>query len=149
MIAAGSKHRARAVQQQTEGGPIWARLRSTRSKEPKPFLEVLFRIAAGEHKGEEYFWQGYLSEKAAARTLESLQACGMAGDDIRVVNLAGLPNEVEVQIDHDTYKGTTTARIAFVNAPGRGETAPSWDEMAERVKQIVSGDVFGGDDVGF
>jgi hypothetical protein len=60
-------------------------------------------------------WSGFFTEKAQARTLEALRACGWRGDDLSQLSFpAG--NEVLVVVEDEEYNGKIHSRIAFVNA---------------------------------
>lgn len=80
---------------------------------------VIFELTDPELAGETVPWWGYFTERTAERTMQSLRFCGWKGDD--VTTLDGLTdNEVEVEIEHNTYKGKTNARVAWVNRVGGG-----------------------------
>lgn len=77
-------------------------------------VAILFELL---DTGEQITWYGYLSDRAADRTIESLITCGVT--DLQT--LAGLGSEeVELDIEHDTYNGTTRARVKWVNRLGSG-----------------------------
>jgi hypothetical protein len=62
-------------------------------------------------------WDGWLSEKALERTVESLRHCGWEGSDVS--ELHGLDaNEVELVIEHEEYEGNTYAKVRWVNRGG-------------------------------
>lgn len=82
-------------------------------------VQVIFDILDPDYDGETVPWWGYFSEKTAERTMQSLRYCGWKGDD--VTNLEGISdNEVELEVEHNTYNGKTNARVAWVNRPGSG-----------------------------
>lgn len=71
-------------------------------------------------KGTRRPFYGFLSEAAYERTIESLEYMGWFGDDISALKLVDLPNEFEIEIEHEAYEGETHDKIKWVNALGRG-----------------------------
>jgi hypothetical protein len=62
-------------------------------------------------------WDGWLSDAAADRTLESLRYCGWEGDDL--TELRGLDaNEVELVIEQEDYQGRSYPKVKWVNRGG-------------------------------
>lgn len=106
MIDAG-KHRAVAVK-----GELGE------SKSGTPHVAVEFQLL---EEGSFIFWYGYLTEKTQVRTVESLRACGWTGNDLsRDLMAEGLGSkEVELDIVHETYNGTTRPKVNWVNDPNR------------------------------
>lgn len=86
------EHPARAVE--------WA-LRSVGQNET-PAVAVRFRLTDGPRRANYITWDGWLTDKAFDRTIESLQYCGWKGDDLR--DLQGLDaNEVSLVIELEDY----------------------------------------------
>lgn len=86
------------------------------SKSGTEQVAVLFEL----EDGARLTWYGYLTEKTAERTMNSLIACGVTD----LETLEGLGNdEVELVIEHETYEGTTRAKIQWVNRLGSGGVA--------------------------
>lgn len=82
-------------------------------------VQVIFDLLDPDYDGRTVPWWGYFSEKTAERTMQSLRYCGWKGDD--VTNLDGISdNEVEIEVEHNTYNGKTNARVAWVNRVGGG-----------------------------
>ncbi len=82
-----------------------------------PYVEVIFEVIDGEHKGKRFPWQGYLTEKTTERTLQALKhaGCTFPGDDI--TNLTGLGSkDVEIQVEMTDFG----PRVAWVNEPRVG-----------------------------
>jgi hypothetical protein len=84
-------------------------------------IAVQFELV--EPQGQRITWFGFFTENATERTVESLRHCGWRGDDLSVfVEGAPLPEgfdqEVELVVEHNTYNGKTSARVAFVNSGG-------------------------------
>jgi hypothetical protein len=87
------------------------------------FWNVVLRIEdEGPSKGQFAEWQGYLTEKTTARTLESLSHMGFDGSTPESIG----KNLVYVDIEHETYpekddqgqptgKTITRHRVAWVN----------------------------------
>lgn len=84
----------------------------------------------GPLHGQRRVWYGFFTEKAADRTLESLQHCGWSSDELKdIINLddegcrRALPNVVELVIENETYNGRTVEKVRWVNAIGEGRSA--------------------------
>lgn len=82
----------------------------------KDFIKCEFTVTDGEYAGRTMSWYGYLSEKTAKRTIESLRHCGWTGD-----NLAGdmpglMSQKVSLTVDNETYNGNTRLRVKWVNS---------------------------------
>ena len=70
--------------------------------------------------GKQLTWYGYLTEKAAERTMNSLITFGVSD----LETLEGLSaNEVDIVVEHDEYNGKVHAKIAWINALGSGGVA--------------------------
>lgn len=83
-----------------------------------PYVQVSFELTAGDQKGRRLLWRGYLTEDAAARTIESLRLMGWRGSRLD----DGLPglhtNEVELVVEHEESQkeaGKFWPKVAFVN----------------------------------
>jgi hypothetical protein len=92
-----------------------------------PFLEFYLTIIGGEHAGQRVRWTGYFTENTNERTIQSIQICGWAGEDISEFSdgsLHGLDsNEVEIVVEHEDYtndqgEAKTVARVAWINRAG-------------------------------
>ena len=84
-------------------------------------VQVIVEIQDGEHKGERYRWDGWLTEKTAQRTLESLRHLGWETD--RLDDLRGIDSKDAVAvIEHETNEqnGKTYARVQWINGVGAG-----------------------------
>lgn len=88
----------------------------------KEQVAVEFEITTAEFIGQRITWYGFFTEKTTARTLESLRYAGLKGNDIS--DLSDLSREdtpvVEIVVEHDTYNGKTSAKVAWVNRQGGG-----------------------------
>lgn len=99
----------------------WALIESQKGT---PGVAVEFVLVDG---GEDITWDGWLSDGAFDRTLESLRYCGFKGENLE--DLQGLDaNEVELVIEPETYEGKTKLKVQWVNRPGgiaaRSKMAP-------------------------
>jgi hypothetical protein len=140
-------------------GTFFARAIASQSglKESKekhtPMFFVLFEITQGENKGQTVRWEGWLTEGAQARTIESLIYCGLESDDL--ASPVGIDkNEVPIVVDEETYmapvmeKGQPvfdesgkpktvqrfSSRVQWVNNPARGASVhESMDTAAAAV----------------
>lgn len=89
------------------------------------FVQLSGVITEGEFKGQMLSWTGWFTDKAMARTIDSLKYCGCTFPNNDVTDLTGVDaNEVLFQVEHQTFEsdtGTKTfARIAFINSLARG-----------------------------
>ena len=116
-----------------------------------PFIEFYLQIAEGEEKGKRVRWTGYFTEKTQERTIDALQTCGWAGDDLSEFSdghLHGLDaNEVEIVTELEEYEKNgekkTTPRVKWINKSGgwvNVENAMAPDAAAsfgEKMKGLV------------
>jgi hypothetical protein len=85
-------------------------------------IYVDFEITQGPHAGQHLAWYGYFSEKAADRTLESLEFCGWDGES-SLLELKGFGSkEVELvaEIEKDDRDGREYLKVRWVNRIGGG-----------------------------
>ena len=100
-----------------------------------PAVSVEFSFLAPEYASEGIAWDGWLTENAYARTVESLRHCGWEGDD--VTDLQGLDaNEVELVVEAEEYEGKTYPRVKWVNRLGGIATKPPMS--ADRTKAFAA-----------
>lgn len=99
-----------------------------------PFLEFYLTVKEGDSKGQRARWTGYFTENTNERSIQSLQHCGWAGDDLSEFadgELHGLDtNDVEIVVEHEEYEvvdketGQKTGevkkmpRVAWINKAG-------------------------------
>lgn len=91
------------------------------SQKMTPFVSVTFEVTAGDHAGSEVEWKGYFSEKTQAGAIKDLLTLGFPGNDPE--ELAGnhpelVPNEVEIVVEHETYRDQTRERVRWINPVG-------------------------------
>ena len=125
-------------------------------KNETPAMQIVFQIQdEGPHQGDTIRWDGWLTEKAQDRTIESLQHCGWTGDDVSVFARDGAPlqgldlNDVELVVEMESYEkeGETkhAAKVQWVNRIGGGRGLNVENAMpeakalafAEKMKGIV------------
>lgn len=83
-----------------------------------PCVAVRFQIIEPhEQFGERITWYGYLSEKAQARTIESLRIAGFKGDDLTDLSSLG-SDQCEIDVQNETYEGKVQTRVKWVNRIG-------------------------------
>ncbi len=110
--------------------PIEAMIGKSKQKNT-PFVGVMYEVVGGEFNGQRLKWEGYLTEKTAERTLESLQNCGWTGDDVSVFAKPEggkfLTNEVDLVVEMEKYQGDDPAKagkeypkVQWVNKVGSG-----------------------------
>lgn len=86
------------------------------SKSGTPYVMATFSL----DNNEQIRWYGYLSEKAANRTLKALVTLGFTGND--PVQLADmdqgnmLPIRVSIVVEEEMFDGKTNARVKYINA---------------------------------
>lgn len=92
-----------------------------------PFIEFYLTITDGDNKGGRARWTGYFTENTNERSVQSLQICGWAGDDLSEFEDGGLhgldANEVEIVVELETYKNEAgedrmSPRVAWINRGG-------------------------------
>jgi hypothetical protein len=98
-------------------------------------VAVTFVIDEGDWAGHEITWFGYFAEKTTARTMESLRTCGWVGDDLS--NLGALDQQVELVVEHETYKEKTQVKVAWVNRPGQGRVKLNNPMSPEELKRFA------------
>jgi hypothetical protein len=120
-------------------GRATAAVRS-RSSNGNERVVVSFVITQGKYDGKICTWLGYLTEKTADRTLESLRTCGWTGNDID--NLDGIEaNEVELDVRHNQNPetGKTHVEVRWVNALGGFRNRMSSnDAFAARIRDRLA-----------
>lgn len=96
----------------------------------KTRLRVLFELG-GDYTGRHLTWDGYFSESAFARTVESLEHMGWEGSDFS--DIQGLDkNEVVLVVSQETYDGKTRNRIDWVNRQADLRLFNPLDEAAKK-----------------
>lgn len=97
---------------------------SASSKKKTPQVVVTFEIVFEGGAVEEITWFGFLSDAAINRTIESLGHCGWSGDDLEELAKSdpriSLPNDVTIVCAPETYDGTNTLKVQWVNRLGQG-----------------------------
>lgn len=92
-----------------------------------PFLEFYCKILDGENKGGLVRWTGYFTENTSERSIQSLQTCGWAGDDLSDFadgELHGLDkNEVSIVVELEEYQNEqgetrSSPRVQWINRAG-------------------------------
>lgn len=77
---------------------------------------VLEVNSPSQYAGEKLYWYGYFTDKAAERTLESLEYCGWSSG--RIGDLSGIDgsHEVQVVVEHEQdQNGNTRAKPRWIN----------------------------------
>lgn len=119
------KYRARAIE---------AALGETKTQ--KEQVVVRFELLDEGYEDQTITWFGvFATDKMSRRVLEGLRACGWYGDDLG--DLSGVTeNVVDLEVEHDTWQGRTTARVKWVNRRGAG---PAIKPMApERARAFAA-----------
>lgn len=63
-------------------------------------VSVKFQFVGGANDGKQYTWNGYFTEKTAARTMDALEHCGWDGVDLKRLTGFGSKN-VELVVDEE------------------------------------------------
>ena len=85
------------------------------------YLTLRFTATQGDCVNETATKSMFFSEKALKRTVEDLRALGWQGDDPATITVEDLPNEVGIEVEHETFTGRDgedrlTARVKWINA---------------------------------
>lgn len=110
-----------------------------------PGATVVFAIAdEGPFEGKLIEWTGWLTDKTADRTAESLEFCGYDGTDPKTIS----KNLVQIVIEHETYakkdeatgeeKVYVNAKVRWVNDPDRARTLFTPMEEAQKIEAMAS-----------
>lgn len=107
------------------------------------FIAIAFEVGPAR---EIETWNGYLSEKAAPRTIQALRAMGWAGNDLSTIepDASNLPGWVQVDVQDDVAQDGTVrgTRIAFVNSlsgmVGTPMTENNRKSLALRLRALVA-----------
>lgn len=81
-------------------------------EEGKAFVSAEMKVTEGELMGETAEWTGWLTPKAMARTISTLQTMGMVGDNVLDMQL---DQEVMIVVDEDNFTGTPRMRVKWIN----------------------------------
>lgn len=88
--------------------PVEAMIGKSKNK-GTPFVGVMFEVIKGDFAGQKVKWEGFLTERTAERTIESLQHCGWTGDDLgafaKPETGKQLTNEVDLVVEMEKYEG--------------------------------------------
>lgn len=91
------------------------------------------RVYFATETGESISWDGYFSEKAVERTIESLRLCGCGFPSDDITNLEGLGSrQVEIVVENEEYQGKLYPRVRWVNEPGAVGIAKPLEEPAKK-----------------
>lgn len=83
------------------------------------YVAVTLMILEGPYRGHRAYWRGYFTKETHERTMESLRYMGW--DNNQLTDFGRLNSRVSIEINHQTYKGKTRARVAWIN-PLRGRS---------------------------
>lgn len=107
----------------------------------KDYVSADFDIEDDDGEVQTVEWRGWLTEKAAKRTLESLRLMGWTGDDVfgDLKADGALGNKVNIDVRHEEYQGKTTARVSFINAPDAdpAETEKKREAMRAKLAKVA------------
>lgn len=111
-IVRAGKFRAQAVSHE------WQRSRDKGTE----YVSVAFCLLEGPDEGSYVYWNGFFTENSEQRTVDSLLLAGWDGSSIGMLPGLGT-KEVQVVVEHETYKDKTKAKVAWVNSPSAGGLA--------------------------
>jgi hypothetical protein len=104
------------------------------TKKGTEHIVCIFDVVGGDCDGEQVYWYGYFSEKAAERTIESLRHMGWKGDDLSEITLEEIQGEVQIVVETNTYRDTCL-RVSWVNPAqvgGKVAVKNAMDPMAKK-----------------
>jgi hypothetical protein len=81
----------------------------------KPQYAVAFELV---DTGETITWYGFMTEKTAKLTLESLRHCGWMGNDPGSISAEDLTSIVSLVIEEEEYEDNVYPRVRWVNRKG-------------------------------
>jgi len=104
----------------------------TKAGDPQVFL--IFDVNAGDQGNYSMTWYGLMNTVAKESgkkapieyTIKTILDCGFSGESPELLaagpesNLMPLGIAMDLRVEDNTYDGTTTNRIRFVNVPGQG-----------------------------
>lgn len=112
------------------------------SKKETEMVTVNFQFVGGPNDGKRISWNGYFTEKTAARTMDSLEYCGWDGVKIGA-NLPGFGTKnVELVIEEEEGQdGEMYPRVQWVNrlmsrGPGIVYAAEETESLGDRMAAI-------------
>lgn len=96
-----------------------------------PQLAIQFEVVDHDQlSGESIAAILFFTEKTTSRSIESLQHCGFASDDLELLAEIGpdkaaelLPSIVEIVCEPEEYDGKWSLRVKWINRPGGGRFA--------------------------
>ena len=93
------------------------------SQSGTPYLELVLTTPKGDVK-----YRGYLTDKTAQKTLDSLMALGFKGDDAsdfatKKTGLFAVPKGVTVSVEAESYEGKVYFKAKWINAPKKKDLA--------------------------
>ena len=114
----------------------------------KPRINTAWKVNEdGEHEGEVYYKDLYLTPNAMKWSLKALRAAGFKGDDVtKCGQIVG--NEARIVVGEEEYNGETSLKLKFINKIGGGKpmTGASKLTFAETLKaQIMAAEAGSGD----
>lgn len=106
----------------------------------KPFVEVRVRVLEGPYADEEITDRLYFSEAALPYSIEKLRTLGCTFPDDNAADFSGFGSvDVQIVVDHDTWKGVTRPRVKFYNRLTRrnAKTPNAMAEAMERARKLL------------
>jgi hypothetical protein len=105
-------------------------------------VEFKLTDASDPDFGYSISWFGFFTDKALQRTIESLRYLGWKGDDLAelptLAETGMLPEEVDLVVEHEEYKGALRAKVAWVNKPGGGRVQLAKPMEADSLKSFAA-----------
>lgn len=96
---------------------------TTKAGDPKAM--VMFTLKDENGTSHDMTWNGSLKEgRAREITIDALLICGLKGDDLSRLSMGvesgilDVNSDVQLDIQHESFEGKTSAKIKWVNRPG-------------------------------
>lgn len=106
-------------------------------------VSVTFQFQGGPNDGKRMTWNGWLTEKTAERTFESLEHCGWDGNSLKAMTGFGSKNvelviEDEEGTDGEMYPTIKWVNKLFARGPGHVYGAEDVDGLEARMASILA-----------
>lgn len=87
-------------------------------------------------EGESCTWYGYLTDKAAERTIRDLRKMGWNGDDISELSAGMLPNSIEIDVYEEEYEGTMREKVRIAGMAAKPIEQSGAKALAAKLKGL-------------
>jgi hypothetical protein len=119
------------------GRAVSAYLTETKAGDVQAGIQIAFDDARAAGVPTATWFGGFKSDKAEAKTLETLRLCGWKGDNLEDLSSIDGSVSVNTSCEEDSYNGTTTVKLKWINPAARKLEGFKAREFAERMKTRV------------